>query len=122
MAKIQSRDEKIQEQWQKYFKNIEKENDLIRVLLKYYKEEIEDRIKDYYIKNTKTADKNQTNEEYPDIVSIPSKIENISVNELKNLLNKIVNFLSKEVPFSIDNNVDLSQKFKKFYEDEILNC
>ena len=32
MAKIQSRDEKIQEQWQKYFKNIEKENPKEEVL------------------------------------------------------------------------------------------
>ena len=37
MAKVKSREEKIKEQWLKYFNNIKKENDLIRVILEYYK-------------------------------------------------------------------------------------
>ena len=35
-AKAKSREEELQEQWFKYFKNIEKENDIIRLIIEYY--------------------------------------------------------------------------------------
>jgi len=50
-AKVKSREQELQEQWIKYFKNIEKENDLIHLILKYCKE-IEPKIKAMFINSS----------------------------------------------------------------------
>lgn len=47
-TKVKSRDEKLREQWFKYFKNIEKENDLIRVILEYYYKAISEKVSKSY--------------------------------------------------------------------------
>ena len=57
-AKVKSREQELQEQWIKYFKNIEKENDLIRLILKYCKE-IEPKIKEMFIKSSNNIEEDE---------------------------------------------------------------
>ena len=54
-TKVKSREEELQEQWMKYFKNIDKENDIIRTLLNYYKEELY-----YYVEKSSEVDRDET--------------------------------------------------------------
>lgn len=60
MAKteVKSREQELQEQWIKYFKNIEKENDLIRLILKYCKE-IEPKIKEIFINSSNNIEEDE---------------------------------------------------------------
>lgn len=85
---IKSSEEKLQEAWLQYFKNIEKENDLISALLGYFKE-LEIKINEIE-QNTKK----RKNEEYESNKKFKSKSEN--ENKIKSILPEYVQCINKK--------------------------
>ena len=85
---IKSREEKLQEAWLQYFKNIEKENDLISALLGYFKElEIK-------INEIEQNAKKRKNEEYEYNKRFKSNSEH--GNETKSILPEYVQYINKK--------------------------
>ena len=78
-AKVKSREKELQEQWLKYFKNIQKENDFIRILIKYYHNYTEPKI----INFANSYDLYYEKEDLPEIT------DNIPVEKLRNYLHAI---------------------------------
>ena len=126
MAK--SKDEQIKEAWLNYFKNIEKENELIKLLLKYYKK-IETEVNKVELANLKKRNDDRFEgerdsshrREQEEIKSIlPAYIEFISRKELRQYL-EIANTKINEIINKINNNElnvlsDFKQKLTHYNE------
>ena len=128
MPKVKSREEEMQEKWLMYFKNIEKENELIRLLLKYYKK-IEAEVNKIELANLKKRNDDSFEEgrEYSprkkqeEIKSIlPAYTEFVSRKELRQYLLK-ANTKIDEIRNKINNNElkvlsDFKQKLSHYIE------
>lgn len=128
MPKVKSREEEMQEKWLMYFKNIEKENELIRLLLKYYKK-IEAEVNKIELANVKKRNDDSFEEgrEYSprkkqeEIKSIlPAYTEFVSRKELRQYLLK-ANTKIDEIRNKINNNElkvlsDFKQKLSHYIE------
>ena len=137
MAKVKSRDEELKEKWLQYFRNIAKENELIRELLKFYKEiepdiqKISDKeqierfedISDEEFdgnfpkakKESKRVIKKINNSVLPDIVDkIPNNELQYYLNEVKTKLNETKTLVEKEEKSVQNRFKTLSELFSKY--------
>lgn len=94
MAKVISREEKIKEAWLAYFKNIEKENAMICLILEYFKEiEIE-------VSKIESNSSKQKDEEYESVRERENFKQNYKKTEkkekLKSILPKYIQFVNKK--------------------------
>ena len=109
MTKVKSREEKLQEAWLKYFKNIEKENDIIRLIIDYYNE--------FEIEITKLLKNNNENKNINITTNKSTTIQDCELRKQLLLTNKNIVKIEKEIDICseyIKNKC--CPKFKKLYQ------
>lgn len=119
-SKVKSREERLQEAWLKYFKNIQKENELIRVIIDYA-DEIDSKYMQLLEYNTKDDDDIYENKNLKKIKENNTK-KNIEIHDSElrwqlSLKVKNITRIEKEIDSHSEYTKNqFNEKFKKFYQ------
>ena len=108
-AKVKSREKELHEQWIKYFKNIQKENDIIRLIIDYYNE--------FEIEITKLLEGNNEDKDVSITTDKSTTIQDCELRKQLLLTNKSIVQIEKK----LDNCSEYIKnkyypKFKKLYQ------